>query len=140
MQPSDAAVDGVFLRRVYLDLVGIPPTPEEARAFLEDPEKSRLKRVRLIDELMKRKGFIDHWALKWGDLLQSNRKYLGEKGMWAFRQWIRDAISVNQPYNEMVRELITATGSTYQNPPANFFRVNKDPKEAMEKRRNCSSA
>ncbi len=133
VQPSDAAIDGVFLRRVYLDLVGIPPTPEEARGFLEDPEKSRLKRVRLIDELMKRKGFIDHWALKWGDLLQSNRKYLGEKGTWAFRQWIRDAISVNQPYNEMVRELITATGSTYQNPPANFFRVNKDPKEAMEK-------
>ncbi len=132
-QPSEVAEDGVFLRRVYLDLVGIPPTPDEARAYLEDPETSRLKRVRLIDELMKRKGFIDHWALKWGDLLQSNRKYLGEKGTWAFRQWIRDAISVNQPYNEMVRELITATGSTYQNPPANFFRVNKDPKEAMEK-------
>ena len=133
VQPSEVADDGVFLRRVYLDLTGIPPTPEQARAYLEDPEKSRLKRVRLIDQLMKRKEFIDHWALKWGDLLQSNRKYLGEKGTWAFRQWILDAISVNQPYDEMVRELITATGSTYQNPAANFFRVNKEPKEAMEK-------
>ena len=67
-----------------------------------------------------------------GDLLQSNRKYLGEKGTWAFRQWIRDAIAANQPYDEMVRELITSVGSTYQNPAANFFRVNDDPKAALE--------
>ena len=133
IQPSEVADDGVFLRRVYLDLVGIPPTPAEARDFLEDPEKSRLKRIRLIDKLMKRTEFVDHWALKWGDLLQSNRKYLGEKGTWAFRQWIRDQIATNRPYDQVVRELITSTGSTYQNPAANFFRVNKDPKEAMEK-------
>ena len=132
IQPSPVADDTVFLRRVYLDLIGLPPTPEEARAFLENPEKSRLKRGRLIDHLMNRKEFVDHWALKWGDLLQSSRKYLGEKGTWAFRQWIRDSIESNQPYDEMVRELITATGSTYQNPAANFFRVNDDPKLAME--------
>ena len=82
---------------------------------------------------MKRKQFVDHWTLKWGDLLQSNRKYLGEKGTWAFRQWIRDAISGNRPYDELVRELITSTGSTFQNPAANFYRVNSDPKVAMEK-------
>ena len=133
IQPSGLAPDNVFLRRVYLDLTGIPPLPAEARAFLEDPESSRLKRIRLIDELMKRKAFVDHWALKWGDLLQSNPKYLGEKGTWAFRQWIRDQITTNRPYDETVRELITAVGSTYENPAANFFRVNKDPKEAMEK-------
>ena len=133
IQPSGVADDSTFVRRVYLDLAGIPPTPAEARAFIEDPEKSRLKRIRLIDELMKRKEFVDHWALKWGDLLQSNRKYLGEKGTWAFRQWIRDQIASNRPYDQVVRELITSTGSTYQNPAANFFRVNKDPKEAMEK-------
>ena len=132
IQPSPVAGDTVFLRRVSLDLIGLPPTPEEARAFLEDPEKSRLKRGRLIDQLMNRKEFVDHWALKWGDLLQSSRKYLGEKGTWAFRQWIRDSIESNQPYDEMVRELITATGSTYQNPAANFFRVNDDPKLAMQ--------
>ncbi len=132
IQPSPVADDTAFLRRVYLDLIGLPPTPEEARAFLEDPEKSRLKRGRLIDQLMSRREFVDHWALKWGDLLQSNRKYLGEKGTWAFRQWIRDSIASNQPYDEMVRELVTATGSTYQNPAANFFRVNDDPKVAMQ--------
>ena len=133
IQPSEVVDDRAFVRRVYLDLIGIPPTPEEARDFLEDPEKSRLKWMRLIDKLMKRTEFVDHWALKWGDLLQSNRKYLGEKGTWAFRQWIRDQIATNRPYDQVVRELVTSTGSTYQNPPANFFRVNKDPKEAMEK-------
>ncbi|HUG82008.1 MAG TPA: DUF1549 and DUF1553 domain-containing protein [Bryobacterales bacterium] len=133
IQPSEVTDDGTFVRRVYLDLIGIPPTPEQARDFIEDPEKSRLKRIRLIDDLMKRTEFVDHWALKWGDLLQSNRKYLGEKGTWAFRQWIRDQIATNRPYDEVVRDLITSSGSTYQNPPANFFRVNKDPKEAMEK-------
>ncbi len=132
IEPSPLADDATFLRRVYLDLNGIPPTPKQARAFLEDPEKSRLKRQRLIDELIKRKEYVDHWAHKWGDLLQSNRKYLGEKGTWVFRQWIRDSIAANKPYDDMVRELITSVGSTYQNPAANFFRVNDDPKAALE--------
>ncbi len=132
IEPSPLADDATFLRRVYLDLNGIPPTPKQARAFLEDPEKSRLKRQRLIDELIKRKEYVDHWAHKWGDLLQSNRKYLGEKGTWAFHQWIRDSIAANKPYDDMVRELITSVGSTYQNPAANFFRVNDDPKAALE--------
>lgn len=132
IQPSAIADDTVFLRRVYLDLIGLPPTPAEARAFLENPEKSRLKRSRLIDQLINRKEFVDHWALKWGDLLQSSRKYLGEKGTWAFRQWIRDSIASNRPYDEMVRDLITATGSTHQSPATNFFRVNDNPEKAME--------
>jgi hypothetical protein len=132
IQPAGVADDATFLRRIYLDLIGIPPTPEEARAFLNDPQASRAKRERLIGSLMERKEFIDHWSLKWGDLLQSNRKHLGEKGTWAFRQWIRDSIAANKPYDQMVRELLTAKGSTYENPAANFFQVNTDPKRAME--------
>ena len=132
IQPSEAASDAVFARRVYLDLTGIPPTPEQTRAFLQDPDSSRSKRSRLIEDLVGSPAYIDHWSLKWGDLLQSNRKHLGEKGMWAFRQWIRDAIATNQPYDDFVRELLTSVGSTFQSPAANFFRVNDDPKLAME--------
>ncbi len=132
IQPSEAASDAAFVRRVYLDLTGIPPTPEQARAFLEDPDSSRSKRTRLIEQLLGSRPYIDHWSLKWGDLLQSNRKHLGEKGMWAFRQWIRDAIASNQPYDEFVRELLTSVGSTFQSPAANYYRVNDDPKLAME--------
>jgi len=132
IQPSELSSDAVFARRVYLDLTGIPPTPEQARAFIEDPDSTRAKRRRLIDELVGSPAYVDHWSLKWGDLLQSNRKHLGEKGMWAFRQWIRDAIAYNQPYDEFVRELLTSVGSTYQSPASNFYRVNDDPKLAME--------
>ena len=65
--------------------------------------------------------------------MQSNRKYLGDKGMWAFREWIRKSIAQNKPYDQMTRELLTSTGSAYENPAASFFRVNRDPKIAMEK-------
>ena len=64
--------------------------------------------------------------------MQSNRKHLGEKGTWAFRQWIRDAIASNQPYDDFTREILTSVGSTFQSPASNYFRVNDDPKIAME--------
>lgn len=132
LQPSDLTSDAEFLRRVSYDLVGMPPTVEEIRAFTGDKTETRIKRSRKIDELMARPEFIDHWALKWGDLLQVNRARLGDKGMWAFREWIREAVGGNKPYDKMVRELITARGSTFQNPPANYFRFTRDPKVAME--------
>jgi len=128
--PSEPATDAEFLRRVSYDLVGTPPTVEELEAFLAD--KNPAKRGRAIDKLMARPEFIDHWALKWGDLLQVNRTRLGDKGMWAFREWIRESLATNKPYDKMARELITARGSTFQNPPANFFRFTRDPKVAME--------
>jgi hypothetical protein len=128
--PSAIASDGEFLRRVSYDLIGLPPSVEEARAFLAD--KDPLKRTKAIDRLMARPEFVNHWALKWSDLLQVNRTRLGDKGMWAFREWIRESLATNKPYDAMVRELITAKGSTYQNPPANFLRFTRDPKVAME--------
>lgn len=132
IQPSGLASDAVFLRRVHIDLTGIPPTPEQTASFLGDPDSTKAKRTRVINELLGSPAYVDHWSLKWGDLLQSNRKHLGEKGMWAFRQWIRDAIASNQPYDDFVRELLTSVGSTFQSPAANYFRVNDDPKLAME--------
>lgn len=130
--PSPLAGDAEFLRRASYDLIGLPPTVEETRAFLLDNTESRAKRSRAIDKLMARPEFVDHWALKWGDLLQVSRTRMGDKGMWAFREWIRESIATNRPYDRMVRELITAKGSTFQNPPANYFRFTRDPKLAME--------
>lgn len=133
IQPSPVLDDASFLRRVSLDLTGRLPTPEEIRAFVDDKTNSRAKRSRMIDELLKRPTYVDHWTLKWGDLLQCNRRYLGDKGMWAYREWIRQSIADNKPYDKMVREILTARGSSYENPPANFFRVTRNPKAAMEK-------
>ena len=130
--PSALASDAEFMRRVSLDLTGIPPTPARVRAFLQDKTPSRAKRSRLIDELMASPEFIDHWTLKWADLLQNNRKYLGVKGVWSFRHWIRQSIARNKPYDQFVRELITARGSSFRNPPASYYRVTREPKKAME--------
>jgi hypothetical protein len=133
IQPSPLADDATFLRRLSLDLTGRLPSPETVRAFLDDPRPSRLKRAKAIDKLIASSDYVDHWTVKWGDLLQSSRKYLGEKGAYEFQQWIRDAIASNRPYDKLVRELVTARGSSYDNPAANYFRVTREPKPAMEK-------
>jgi hypothetical protein len=130
--PSEIASDAEFLRRVYLDLIGIPPSPEETRAFLAEPGEQRLKRSRWIDKLMARQEFVDHWAVKWGDLFQNTRKFVGDKGVWQYRDWIRRSLAENKPYDQWVREILTAQGSTFENPAANFFRIAKNPKVAME--------
>jgi len=132
MLPSELAGDGEFLRRIYFDLIGLPPTPEELRAFLDDKTETRAKRAQVVERLMARPGFVNHWAVKWSDLLQVNRAKLGDKGVWAFRDWIRESLGENKPYDRMARELITSRGSTFKNPPANFFRFTREPKVAME--------
>ena len=130
--PSGLSTDAEFLRRASLDLIGLPPTPEQVRAFLNDAAPSRLKRQRTVELLMARPEFVDHWSLKWGDLLKSNRKFLGEKGLWRFRDWIRESVAENKPYNLFVYELITARGSTYDNPAANYFLTADQPNTEME--------
>lgn len=130
--PSELCTDAEFLRRIRLDLVGLPPTAEEVREFLADPADSRTKREAKIDELLASPGYVDHWTLKWSDLLLSNRKALTEKGVWAFRNWIRNGIATNKPYDQFVHELMTASGSTFENPAANYYRVAREPKAVME--------
>jgi Protein of unknown function (DUF1549)/Protein of unknown function (DUF1553) len=133
IQPSPATDDATFFRRLSLDLTGRLPSPESVRAFLGDPGPPRLKRAKTIDKLIASSAYVDHWTVKWGDLLQSSRKYLGEKGAYEFQQWIRDAIASNRRYDRFVRELLTARGSSYDNPAANYFRVTGGAKPAMEK-------
>lgn len=132
--PADVCSDAEFLRRIYLDLTGRIPPSEKVRAFLADPTPTQAKRERLIDELLASTDFVDHWTHKWCDLLQVNRKFLGETGMWAFHGWVRQAVSRNMPYDQFVRELLTAAGDPdeMESGAANFLRVNHDPKQAAE--------
>ena len=129
--PSELCTDEEFVRRVYLDLTGLPPTPDQARAFLNDKTASKQKREKLIDALLESEEFVDQWTHKWADLLQCNRKFLGEKGAWLFRKWIRDSVAKNKPYDQFVRELLTASGSTYKNPAANYYRVSREYQDAV---------
>lgn len=122
--PSELCSDQVFLRRVYLDLCGILPTADEVQRFLAD--KSADRRTALIDRLLARPEYADYWAHKWLDLLRSNRKHIQITGSHAYRGWMRRHFDRNTPWDAVVRELLTAGGSTFSNPPANFYRGNYD--------------
>ncbi len=130
--PSELSTDEEFVRRIYFDMTGLPPTPEQVRSFLMDETASKVKREKLIDVLVNSTEYVDHWTSKWGDLLQSNRKFLGERGMWLFKEWIHESIAQNRPYDKFVHNLITASGSAYANPAANYFRVSREYTAAVE--------
>jgi hypothetical protein len=130
--PSDLCTDGEFVRRITLDLTGLPPEPEAVRAFLADTRPTQVKRDEVIDRLVGSPDFIEHWTNKWADLLQVNRKFLGEPGAKALRDWIHKAVAENMPYDQMVHAILTATGSTLDNPPAAYFKVLRDSGSTME--------
>jgi hypothetical protein len=131
-QTSPLCTDAQFIRRASIDLTGLPPTPERVRAFLADATPMRQKRDRLIEELLDSPAYNDHWTNKWSDLLEVNRKFLGEKGAWVFRDWIYRSIAQNKPYDRFVREILTASGDALQNPPASYFRIIREPTTATE--------
>ena len=128
--PSDGCTDDEFVRRAYLDCVGRLPTGDEVKAFLADKDAKR--RDKLIDALVDMPEFADFWALKWADVLRSSRKTLQVKGSYGFQAWLRGHFRRNTPVDEIVRELITASGNTYANPPANYYRIAKDPQALAE--------
>jgi hypothetical protein len=130
--PSHICEDTEFIRRVYLDLTGLPPQPEDVTAFLKDNRPTREKREELIDRLVGSPDYVEHWTNKWADLLQVNRKFLGDKGAAALRAYIRQAIAGNMPYDRFVFESLAGTGSTIDNPPAAYYKVLRDPQSAVE--------
>ncbi|TWT73307.1 Planctomycete cytochrome C [Allorhodopirellula solitaria] len=130
--PSDLADDATFFRRVHLDLTGLPPTSDAVREFLADTTSSREKRENVIDGLIGGEEFAVFWTNKWADLLQVNRKFLGVDGSREYRQWIREAVDQNRPYDQFARQILTASGSNQANPPASYFKVLRTPKETME--------
>ena len=125
IHPSPVCSDTAFLRRAYLDTLGLLPTADEARTFLADTGPN--KRIRLVDALLQRPEFAEHWALKWSDLLRNEEKQLDRKGVQNFHAWIRRSLAEGKPLDQFVRELVAARGSTYTDPPANYYRANRDP-------------
>jgi hypothetical protein len=130
MHPAPLSSDVVFLRRAYLDALGILPSAAEARAFLDDTRADR--RARLIDTLLERPEFADFWALKWSDLLRNEEKVIDRKGVRLFHGWIRRALAEGMPLNEFARDLISSRGSTYRHPESNYYRALRDPQLRAE--------
>ncbi|HAA69433.1 MAG TPA: hypothetical protein DCE55_09850 [Planctomycetaceae bacterium] len=123
--PSEQADDAEYARRVYLDVIGTLPSAAEVQHFLSDPSSDR--RAQLVERLLQRPEYADYWALKWSDLLGVQRKALGHKAAYAYYRWIRENFAANRPYDEFVREIITAQGALLDVPQANFYKVDSDP-------------
>jgi len=132
IQPSDLCSDNEYVRRLYLDLTGMPPSVEVTEAFVSDARDTKVKRDELVDRLIGCEEFVDHWTNKWSDLLQVNGKFLGREGATAFHAWIRQQVQQNTPYDKFVHQIMTATGSTKQNPAASYFKILREPDLIME--------
>jgi Protein of unknown function (DUF1549)/Protein of unknown function (DUF1553) len=130
ISPSQLCTDREFIRRVYLDVLGILPMPDEVRAFLADSSADR--RDRVIDRLLVRPEFYDFWALKFADVLRSNGRLIQTKGAYVFHRWIRECLERNLPMDQLVRDLLTSDGSTFKSPATNYYRISRDPETAVE--------
>ncbi|MGE4490235.1 MAG: DUF1553 domain-containing protein [Kiritimatiellales bacterium] len=120
---SPLCSDEVFIRRVYLDVIGTLPRAEEVVRFLDSRDPG--KRAKLIDQLLSRPEFADYMALKWCDLLRVKSEFpsnLWPNAVQAYHHWVRDAFRENMPYNQFVYALLTASGSNFRDPPVNYFR------------------
>lgn len=132
MMPGPIASDEAFLRRATIDLVGRLPSIEEREAFLADADPS--KRSQLIDRLIDDSAFNNLWAMRWADLLmvRSVNNRVDEKGAYLYWQWLRERVADEQPIDEMVAELLTASGSTFTSPATNFFQVETTTQKTAE--------
>lgn len=117
--------DAVFVRRVYLDVIGALPTAQEAREFIADPDVKNKRRL-LVDRLLERDEFADYWAMKWGDILRIKAEFpvnLWPNAAQAYHHWVRASLAQNKPYDQFVREMLTASGSNFRVGPVNFYRA-----------------
>ena len=128
--PSDLCTDEEFIRRVYLDVIGILPTLEEVTAFAADQDPN--KRDKAVDQLLDRPEYSKFWALKWGDLLRLTSGQVTNEGVYKYYRWVERSFRENKPYDQFATELLTATGSTFSNPAANFYRTSKDMNDCVE--------
>ncbi len=127
LTPSEPCDDATFHRRAYLDVIGRLPTPAESREFLAS--KATDKREKLVDVLLARPEYADHWANKWADLMRPNPYHVGIKAVFTLDAFLRDSFRKNKPYDQFVREIITAQGSTWQNGAVVMFRDRRRPDE-----------
>lgn len=125
IEPSDACSDSEFIRRVFLDTCGILPTAAEVQSFLAD--KDPKKREKLIDSLLARPEFTDYWTMQLGDLFQNRKErdhdVRGPKGVRQFHLWLREQVAANRPWNELAKDVLSAKGSSSENPAVGYYIV-----------------
>jgi hypothetical protein len=130
IEPARPCADEAFVRRVHLDILGMLPDPAALAEFLRDQRPDR--RARLIDALLEREEYADYWTMKWCDLLRVKAEFpsnLWPNAVQAYQRWLRDAVARNRPYDQVARDLLTASGSNFRVAPVNFYRAlqSRDP-------------
>jgi hypothetical protein len=130
LAPTPPCDDATFLRRAFLDTIGRLPTSEEVRHYLSDT--SPKKRERLVDLLLARPEFVDYWSYKWADIFLVTGSALRPAAVQAYGSWIRDRVAEDTPWDALVRQVVTSSGSSVENGATNFFAVHQDPETMAE--------
>ena len=124
IKPANLCTDEVFIRRLYVDLIGTIPTGKQVTEFVNNNNSK--KRAKLIGSLFQRKEYADYWSMKWSDLLRIKSEFpinLWPNAVQAYHRWVQDAVKSNMRYDEFARELLTTSGSNFREPPVNFYRA-----------------
>lgn len=124
------ADEGTFLRRLFLVTIGRLPSPEEILEYIQDTSPMRTEQR--IDQLLADPGFDYAWAMRWSDLIRNEDKVMSSRGANLLHEWLREQASADRPMNQWIAQLVSSTGSTYENPPASFYRTHRDPEVAAE--------
>ncbi|MBI1372599.1 MAG: DUF1553 domain-containing protein [Phycisphaera sp.] len=123
--PAPLCDDATFIRRASLDVIGRLPTPDEVKAFVADSATD--KRVKLVDALLARPEYVDYWSLLLGDLLQNrverDHDVRGVKGVRNFYYWLRGQVAANRPWDQLTRDILTATGDVNEHPEVGYYIV-----------------
>ena len=130
MPPSDLADDATFLRRLTIDLAGRLPTTDEASSFLENQDPA--KRDQAIERLLTSTDYADFFANKWSSVLRNKRSSDVKQTTYAFHGWIRDSLYHNRPYDQFVRDVLTATGPAGVHPPVAWYDAVSDASAQVE--------
>lgn len=130
LPPSPLCSDGEFVRRAYLDTIGVLPTAAEVKQYVESGEPN--KKEQLVEHLLSRPEFIDYWAYKWSDMLMINGTLLRPEAIKAYYQWVRGSVEKNTPWDQLVREVITAKGNSIDQGATNFYALSQDPETMTE--------
>ncbi|MFG0297315.1 MAG: DUF1549 domain-containing protein [Maioricimonas sp. JB045] len=131
IHPSEKCSDSEFVRRIYIDLVGLLPTPEEYEAFVNSPDPD--KRAKKIDELLARKEFTEIWVSKWAEwLMMRSNNQVSSKSIVLYYQWLVEQVSNNVPLDVMVKDLLSSSGGTFSVPQTNFYEIERDQLKVAE--------
>jgi hypothetical protein len=130
--PSDLCTDAEFHRRASLDITGSLPAPADLQAFIADPSPD--KRQKLINRLLEKPEYASFFALKWADVLRNKRdgKPALQHATYGFYDWIRESLEHNVPYDQFVRAILVASGSSSTAPPVQWYKTLKDPRAFVD--------